>query len=170
MALRRWVFVEIVLLSLAATVVAQTPAPQTPAPQAPGAQASAPAPAETPAPAPPEAYTYQAEGRRDPFISLIGTGAEPRLASRRGEGAAGLSVAEVSVRGVVLSHGEYVAMVQGPENRTYLVRQGDRLLDGTIKSISAEGLVIVQEVNDPLSLVPTREVRKLLRSYDEAKE
>lgn len=155
----------ILMLASVEPVVAQPPAsPPAQAPQAPAVTTEA-------APPPPaEAYTYQAEGRRDPFLSLLGTGAEPRLASRRGEGAAGLSVAEVSVRGVVLSHGEYLAMVQGPENRTYVVRQGDRLLDGTIKTITAEGLVIVQEVNDPLSLVPTREVRKVLRSYDEAKE
>ena len=155
----------ILMLACVEPVVAQPPAsPPAQPPQAPAATTEA-----TPPP-PAEAYTYQAEGRRDPFLSLLGTGAEPRLASRRGEGAAGLSVAEVSVRGVVLSHGEYLAMVQGPENRTYVVRQGDRLLDGTIKTITAEGLVIVQEVNDPLSLVPTREVRKVLRSYDEAKE
>jgi type IV pilus assembly protein PilP len=153
--------------SAGAQAPAAAPARGAQPPQAAPPAGAPPAPAEPP---PAEAYTYKPEGRRDPFISLIGTGAQPHLASRPGEGAAGLSVAEVSVRGTVLSHGEYVAMVQGPENKTYLVHQGDRLLDGTIKTITSEGLVIVQEVNDPLSLVPTREVRKLLRSYDEAKE
>lgn len=170
MVRRAFLVVVLALLALADPTRAQTAAPAA-APQPPGAAAGAQPPDAEPAPPPPaEAYTYQAEGRRDPFISLLGTGGEPRLTSRRGEGAAGLSVAETSVRGVVMSHGEYLGMVQGPDNRTYIVRQGDRLLDGTIKTVTAEGLVIVQEVNDPLSLVPTREVRKLLRSYDEAKE
>jgi hypothetical protein len=33
-----------------------------------------------------------------------------------------------------------------------------------------EGLVIVQDVTDPLSLVKQREVRRLLRSLEAAKE
>jgi len=43
-------------------------------------------------------------------------------------------------------------------------------LDGTIKTITPQGLVVVQEVNDPLSLIKQREIRKLLRSLEDAKE
>ena len=68
------------------------------------------------------------------------------------------------------SRGALIAMIQGPDNKTYIVHQGDKLLDGTIKTITPQGLVIVQEVNDPLSLVKQREVRKLLRSLEDAKE
>ena len=53
------------------------------------------------------------------------------------------------------SRGALVAMIQGPDNKTYIVHQGDKLLDGTIKSVTPQGLVVVQEVNDPLSLVKT---------------
>ena len=53
-------------------------------------------------------------------------------------------------------------MVQGPDNRTYMLRQGDQLADGAVQAVTAEGLVIVQEVNDPLSLVKQRVVRKPL--------
>ncbi len=80
-----------------------------------------------------------------------------------------MSLAEISVRGILQSRGTLVAMVQGPDNRTYIVHQGDKLSDGTIKTITPQGLVVVQEVNDPLSLVKQREVRKLLRSLDDAK-
>ena len=90
--------------------------------------------------------------------------------SRKGEGAAGLAVGEISIRGVMQSRGALVAMVMGPDNKTYIVHQGDKLLDGTIKTIMPTGLVVVQEVNDPLSLVKQREVRKLLRSLEDAKE
>ena len=81
-----------------------------------------------------------------------------------------MTLAEISVRGIVQSRGELVAMVQGPDNRTYIVHQGDKLADGTIKTITPQGLVVIQEVNDPLSLVKQREVRKLLRSLEDAKE
>jgi Tfp pilus assembly protein PilP len=122
-----------------------------------------------PEPMPAEAYTYHPEGRRDPFQSLIGLG-NGNATSRKGEGAAGLAVGEISVRGVMQSRGALVAMVMGPDNKTYIVHQGDKLLDGTIRTITPQGLVVVQEVNDPLSLVKQREVRKLLRSLEDAKE
>ena len=66
--------------------------------------------------------------------------------------------------------GSLIAMIQGPDNKTYLVHQGDKLLDGTIKTITPQGLIVIQEVNDPLSLVKQREIRKLLRSLEDAKE
>ena len=53
-------------------------------------------------------------------------------------------------------------MVQGPDKKTYLVRQNDKLLDGVVKAITPEGLVILQDVSDPLSLVKQKEVRKML--------
>jgi Tfp pilus assembly protein PilP len=153
---------------LAAVAGAQPPAarpsttPPPPTPQTPASAAATP-PAQ-------EAYTYRADGRRDPFLSLVGLGNEGKLTSRRGEGPTGLSVAEVSVRGVMQSRGALVAMIQGPDNKTHIVHAGDKLLDGTIKSVTPQGLIIVQEVNDPLSLSKTREVRKLLRSLEDAKE
>jgi type IV pilus assembly protein PilP len=137
------------------------------------AQAPPPKPQATPAPAaqPPQAesYTYNPEGRRDPFVNLVGTGAEPR-ATRKGEGVVNLTVSEISVSGIMQSRGGLVAMVQGPDKKTYIVHQGDHLADGTIKTITQQGLIIIQEVNDPLSLVKQREVRKLLRSLEDAKE
>ena len=81
-----------------------------------------------------------------------------------------MSVADITVRGVIESRGTLIAMIRGPDNKTYTVHQGDKLLDGTIRAITQQGLVIVQEVNDPLSLVKQREVRKLLRSLEESKE
>ena len=100
----------------------------------------------------------------------MGTGAETRSASRKGEGPSGMTVSEISVRGVMQSRGALIAMIQGPDNKTYLVHQGDKLLDGTIKTITPQGLIVIQEVNDPLSLVKQREIRKLLRSLEDAKE
>jgi len=131
------------------------------------AQQTAPVPA--PKATPRDAYTYEPGGRRDPFQNLIGTGAEVRLSAKGVEGPAGLTVGEISVRGIIQSRGALVAMVQGPDNKTYLVHQGDKFMDGTVKAITAQGLVFVQAVNDPLSLVKQREIRKQLRSAEDAK-
>jgi len=130
------------------------------------AQAAPPTAADNP-----ETYTYRPEGRRDPFLNLIGTGDEPASpAARHIDGPAGLIVSEISVRGIMQSRGTLVAMVQGPDNKTYLVHAGDRLSDGVVKNVTPQGLVIMQDVNDPLTLVKQREVRKLLRSLEDAKE
>jgi len=170
-------FLPIVCLVAAAVASAQTPA-KTPAPATATAGASAgqgaATPAETPTPevgpTPAEGYTYQPEGRRDPFLNLLGTGSDARSGGKRNEGPAGLTVAEISVKGVLESRGSLIAMVEGPDKKTYVVHTGDKFLDGTIRSITPQGLVIVQEVNDPLSLVKQREVHKLLRSLESAKE
>ena len=151
-------------------------------PVAVATQAPAPAPAQPPTAAPPpppspnsalepRGYDYEAEGRRDPFVSLVRRGAEvPGSATgTRPPGVAGLAVSEVSLRGTVKGRDGFVAMLQGADNKTYLVRPGDRLLDGTIRSITADAVVILQRVNDPLSLETEREVRKVLRETEEAK-
>ncbi len=147
----------------AATPVAAAPQPQTP-------PAATPAPPAAPQGPPPETYVYQSSGRRDPCLSPFGGSSESRQSSRRGDGPAGMALAEISVRGILQSRGTLVAMVQGPDNKTYIVHQGDKLLDGTIKSVIAQGLIVIQEVNDPLSLVKQREVRKLLRTLEDSKE
>ena len=117
---------------------------------------------------PSESYSYDPGGRRDPFLTLLGPATQARSGTKI-ENAAGIAVGEISVRGVLESRGKLVAMVKGPDNKTYIVHQGDRLLDGAIKSITPQGLVIEQEVNDPLSVVKQREVRKLLRGLEDAK-
>jgi len=135
-------------------------------------QQPAPAPTAAPAPEPATAvdtYTYQPDGRRDPFVSVLRGGSEPRQASRRGEGLSGMLTADISVSGVMQSSGSFVALIQGPDKKTYLVHPGDKLMDGTIKTVAADGLTVVQDVNDPLSLAKTREVRKLLRSLEVGK-
>lgn len=154
------------------------PAAAPPAPAPAGAQSKpapqakpAPVEAQTPASAgaqSADSYNYEPSGRRDPFLTLITSGVKP-VASVRGEGIAGLSVNEMSVRGVMQSRGGFIAIVVGPDNKTYAIHQGDKLLDGVVRAVNAEGLVVVQEVNDPLSLVKQREVSKKLRSL-EAKE
>jgi Tfp pilus assembly protein PilP len=118
----------------------------------------------------PQGFTYIAEGRRDPFVSLTRRGADEHANNgHRGSGLAGMASSEVSLKGTLISHGGYVGILQGLDNKSYIVRVGDKLLDGSVRSISADGMVILQQVNDPLSLEKEREVRKLLRQTEEAK-
>jgi len=136
-----------------------------------GRPAPEPAPAvQAPAPAPTETYSYRSEGRRDPFVSLVNRGVEPQPGQPRPTGIAALSASEVSLRGIVQSRGRYLAIVQGPDaRRPYIVHVNERFADGVVKAITADSMLILQEVNDPLSLTKQREIRKTLRAVEEVK-
>jgi Tfp pilus assembly protein PilP len=148
-----------------------------PAPAAPSSatppQAGAPAPAAPAAPAPaapvPQGatggagYSYDPAGRRDPFVSLTARGGELPPPGSRPSGPAGLLVNEITLKGVLKSPKGYIALVQAPDNRTYMMHAGDKVFDGTVKAITQDALVFSQDVNDPLSLVKQREVRKAIR-------
>lgn len=142
---------------------AQTP----PTPEQPAASATPPTESQTPLE--PPGFTYNPEGRRDPFVSLLRRGATTRgggPSTTRPAGLAGLEVAEVTLRGTVRSREGYVAILQGADQKAYIVRAGDKLFDGTVRTISQNDMVILQQVNDPLSLEKQREVRKVLRQAE----
>ena len=113
-------------------------------------------------------YTYDASGRRDPFMALDHA-SDPRANAGKMNGLAGLMINEATVKGVVKSRGRMLAMVQAPDNKTYIVKASDRLLDGEVRAVTAEAVVFVQNVNDPLSPVRQREIRKPLRIVEEGK-
>ncbi|HEY7789323.1 MAG TPA: pilus assembly protein PilP [Vicinamibacterales bacterium] len=117
-------------------------------------------PAAAPAPASAgDAYHYDPTGRRDPFVSLMGrttqTASDPRI-----EGLPGIAVQDLRVTGILQSGGEYVAMVEAPDGRTWLAHVHDRLRDGSITKITMREVILAQSIADPLSPVKTREVRK----------
>lgn len=115
----------------------------------------------------PPGYTYNPEGRRDPFVSLLRRGSDlAGSTATRPAGLAGLSVAEVTLRGTVQSREGFVAILQGADQKAYIVRPGDKLFDGTVRTVSQNDVVILQQVNDPLSLEKLREVRKVLRQIE----
>jgi Tfp pilus assembly protein PilP len=153
----------------------QTSAPATPvAPtQGRGQQPSGSPAAATPAPPDQAGFTYNPEGRRDPFVSLLRRGADTGgraagPAASRPAGLAGLGVNEVTLRGTVQSREGFVAILQGADQKTYIVRPGDKLYDAVVRTITPNDMVFLQQVNDPLSLEKQREVRKVLRQTEGA--
>ena len=143
------------------------------------AQSAAPTASPTPVaaapqtvvPLEPQGFDYDPETRRDPFVSLVrrGTDTARSAPGTRGPGLGGLETSEVTLKGTVQSGDGYLAILAGADNKTYIVHVGDRLLDGAIRSITANAMVILQQVSDPLSLEKQREVRKTIRQADEAK-
>jgi Tfp pilus assembly protein PilP len=116
-------------------------------------------------------YTYNPQGRRDPFVSLLRRAADAQLTpvGARPGGLAGLAIGEVALKGVLRGQDGYLGILLGVDKKSYIVRPGDRLLDGTVRTIAADSMVIVQQLNDPMASPKQRDVRKTLRQLEEAK-
>jgi type IV pilus assembly protein PilP len=113
-------------------------------------------------PTSPDAYHYDPKGRRDPFQSLIGP-APTLQPGQRPAGPPGFLIDEIKLQGVVKTRQQgLVAMVNGPDNKGYLVHVGDKVLDGEVIRITASSVVFRQEVNDPTRIERFREVVKEL--------
>jgi Tfp pilus assembly protein PilP len=111
-------------------------------------------------PSGPEAYHYDPQGRRDPFQSLIGPA--PKIApGQRPPGPPGFLIDEIKLQGVIRTKQQgLIGMINGPDNRSYLLKIGDKVLDGEVIRITASSVVFRQEVNDPTRIERFREVVK----------
>jgi type IV pilus assembly protein PilP len=107
-------------------------------------------------------FTYDPAGRRDPFRSLL----EGRLHENLGErppGLPGMGVEEIKLEGILKLPGGYVAMVQGTDNLSYIIRPGTVLYDGIVESVEPGKVVFKVQVTDPRSLKPYRELVRTLQ-------
>ena len=106
-----------------------------------------------------ETYRYDPQGRRDPFQSLVGPA--PKIQpGQRPPGVPGFLIDEMKLQGVVRTRQGLVAMINGPDNKGYLIRVGDKVLDGEVIRITPSSVVFRQEVNDPTRIERYREVVK----------
>ncbi len=156
------------LPGLAQAAPAAKAAPTTPvATPAPKGSLAAPA-AEAPA-RPDDRAGYEPAGRRDPFVSLLSRGETRLPVGGRPLGVKGLLISELSVRGVLRTNGKLLAIVQAPDHKNYTVHPGDALYDGNVKVVATDAVIFLQRVDDPLSPVKQREIRKTLRTTEETR-
>jgi Tfp pilus assembly protein PilP len=127
---------------------------------------------------PPGGYTYNPQGRRDPFVSLIKPVGPDTGAKTRKPGMEGFLIQEIALKGIVKTSGGgedsgeqpgYIAMFEGTDGKSYFVRVGQRLFDGQVVAIDATTVSFRQDVADPLSPVKTREIKQSLYASEEAR-
>jgi hypothetical protein len=106
--------------------------------------------------------------KRDPFVSPLATKANPGGGPVLPPGKAGLVVATVRIDGTVKSGDGMVAMVSNPEKHVYFVREGDRLYDGDVETISLDGVTFRENSKDAFGKPVERMVTK--RVYQSAGE
>jgi Tfp pilus assembly protein PilP len=131
--------------------------------------ASGTTPVKVGAPTPLPAGGYDSGGRRDPFLSLIvpkpaNPAPRPASTARPGAGLAGIAVSDVQLKGVIRSGANFVAILEGPDGRTFLAKRSDRLMNGVIKGIESGAVVFTERVEDAAGAVRVRDVRKALRA------
>ena len=103
--------------------------------------------------------------RRDPFESLVGRQqAQDALAKNLPPGKAGLQIATLRLDGIVRAPNGMIAVVANPQQRTYFLREGDKLYDGTVEKISMEGVTFHEEGKDAFGKPVERQVSKRLYS------
>jgi Tfp pilus assembly protein PilP len=115
-----------------------------------------------------ETYRYDPQGRRDPFRSLVGPA--PKIEpGQRPPGVPGFLIDEMKLTGIVRTKQGIVGVISGPDNKGYLIRVGDKVLDGEVIRITPSSVVFRQEVNDPTRIERYREVVKDLTPPTEQK-
>src|ERR1700734_1673093 len=121
---------------------------------------------ETKSDAKPDSKSNVVAAKRDPFIPLVNdkkTGG-PALPP----GKAGLVIATVRVDGTVKAATGMLAVVTNPDQRTYFIREGDRLYDGDVEKIGLDGVTFKENSKDPFGKPVERLVTK--RIYPSAGE
>jgi Tfp pilus assembly protein PilP len=109
-----------------------------------------------------QGFTYDPAGRRDPFRSLLA--AQPsKETGVRPQGVRGVGVEELKLQGILRLPDGWVAMVQGTDNASYLIRAGTVLYDGTVDRVEPARVIFRLQIADPKSLKPYREVVRTLQ-------
>lgn len=108
-------------------------------------------------------YSYDPAGRRDPFRSLL-LRSEKGMAGQRPPGVPGIAIDDVILQGIWRTRAGYVAQVRGTDNKSYLLRAGDQLYDGEVLRIAPNEVTFRQNLNDPQSVKPFRDITKQLNA------
>jgi len=102
--------------------------------------------------------------RRDPFESLVshgqGKGGGPALPP----GPRGLQVGTLRLDGVVRAPNGMIAVVSNPQARTYFLREGDQLYDGSVEKITMDGVSFHELGKDAFGKPVERQVNKRIYS------
>jgi hypothetical protein len=134
-----------------------------PAAKAPGKPAAKRAEKAAGTAAPVESEVKQA--RRDPFESLVNRQkAASDAAKLLPPGKAGLQVSTLRLDGIVKAPNGMIAVVSNPQARTYFLREGDHLYDGTVEKILMDGVSFHEEGKDAFGKPVERQVNKRLYS------
>ena len=102
--------------------------------------------------------------RRDPFESLVGRQQGKGSGAVLPTGIRGLQVSTLRLDGIVRAPNGMIAVVSNPQSRTYFLREGDHLYDGSVEKISMDGVSFHEEGKDAFGKPVERQVNKRIYS------
>lgn len=100
---------------------------------------------------------YNANGRRDPFISPVVSHAGGSGCST---GKKCLEIGAINLRGVVHQESGFIAVVSNSLNKAYFLRENDPVFNGYVMKITGDSIVFQETLQDRLGKTFTREVVK----------
>jgi len=100
---------------------------------------------------------YNANGRRDPFISPVVSHAGGSGCST---GKKCLEIGAINLRGVVRAESGYIAVVSNGLNKAYFLRENDPVFNGYVVKITGDSVVFQETLQDRMGKTFTREVVK----------
>ncbi|MFZ0797662.1 MAG: hypothetical protein WAM98_07730, partial [Terriglobales bacterium] len=100
---------------------------------------------------------YNANGRRDPFISpVVNHAGGPGCST----GKRCLEIGTINLRGVVRAENGFIAVVSNSMNKAYFLRENDPVFNGYVVKITGDSIVFQETLQDRLGKTFTREVVK----------
>jgi Tfp pilus assembly protein PilP len=118
---------------------------------------AAPPPEAAQTVAPPTAFTYNPEGRRDPFKDLL-SGRDVREKTATGEPQ--VFIADLILFGIVKNNNVYTAMIGMPQGFPMFAKVGDKFTDGYVLSISDTQVVLRKTHERGIPLIRPRDIVK----------
>lgn len=118
---------------------------------------AAPPPEAAQTVAPPPGFTYNPEGRRDPFKDLL-TGRDMREKTAIGEPQ--VFIDDLVLFGIVENNKIFTAMIGMPQGFPMFVKVGDKFTDGYVLSISESQVVLRKTHERGIPLIRPRDIVK----------
>jgi Tfp pilus assembly protein PilP len=100
---------------------------------------------------------YNANGRRDPFVSPVVSHAGGSGCST---GKKCLEIGTINLRGVVHGENGFIAVVSNSLNKAYFLRENDPVFNGYVMRITGDSIVFQETLQDRMGKTFTREVVK----------
>ena len=104
------------------------------------------------------AQKYNANGKRDPFVSPVVAHAVSGSGCTTGKKC--LEIGAINLRGVVHGENGFIAVVSNSLNKAYFLRENDPVFNGYVVKITGDSIVFQETLQDRLGKTFTREVTK----------
>jgi hypothetical protein len=102
------------------------------------------------------------QGRRDPFIGLVGRPGTGGPSVKLPPGKGGLQVSTIMLQGIVSGPNGMIAVVANPQKSVYFLRVGDELFDGRVEKIDIGSVTFHEVGKDAFGKPVEREVTRKL--------